>query len=87
DIHVGKTLDPALRGLFHKFVKYVYFPPPKFNSGVEAGERDVKLDDLEVGMTLSRSIHSGSGILLLHSGVVFDVKNIDSLRRYYELDP
>jgi response regulator RpfG family c-di-GMP phosphodiesterase len=87
DIHVGKSLDPALRGLFHTFVKYVYFPPPKFNSGIEAGERDVKLDDLEAGMTLARNIYSGSGILLLHSGVSCDAKNIASLRRYYELDP
>ncbi len=87
DIHVGKSLDPALRGIFHKYVKYVYFPPPRFSSGIEAGERDVKLDDLEAGMTLARSIHSGSGILLLHSGVILDAKNIASLRRYYELDP
>lgn len=87
DIHVGKSLDPNLRTLFHKFVKYVYFPPPKITSVIEAGERDVKLDDLETGMTLARSIHSGSGILLLHRGVVLDAKNIKSLQRYYELDP
>lgn len=87
DIHIGKALDPSLRGLFHTFTKYVYFPPPKFASGIEAGERDVKLDDLESGMTLSRSVYSGSGLLLLHSGVVLDAKHIASLRRYHELDP
>lgn len=87
DIHVGKSLDPALRTLFHKFTKYVYFPPPKFAGGLESGERDVKLDDLEPGMILARSIYSGSGILLLQVGITLDAKHIGALRRYFELDP
>ncbi|MGE0918705.1 response regulator [Trichlorobacter lovleyi] len=87
DIHVGKALDPALRTLFRKFTKYVYLPPPRFSGGLESGERDVKLDDLEPGMTLARSIYSGSGILLLHVGVTLGAKHIGALRRYFELDP
>lgn len=87
DIHVGKSLDPALRRVFHRFVKYVYFPAPKFGSAIEAGERDVKLDGLEPGMTLARSVYSGSGILLLPSGTMLDTKHIESLQRYHELDP
>jgi response regulator RpfG family c-di-GMP phosphodiesterase len=87
DIQLGKALDPAMRSLFHKFVKYVYFPPPRFGTAVEAGERDVRLDDIETGMILARSVYSGSGLLLLHSGEVLDAKNIASLRRYHELDP
>lgn len=87
DIHIGKSLDPFLRGVFHKLTKYVYFPPPAFSGATESGERDIKLSDLESGMTLSRSVYSGSGLLLLHSGVVVDATRIESLRRYNELDP
>lgn len=87
DIHVGKSLDPALRRVFHRFVKYVYFPAPKHGSSIEAGERDVKLDGLEPGMTLARSVYSGSGILLLPSGTALDTRHIESLQRYHQLDP
>lgn len=87
DIQLGKALDPAMRSLFHTFVKYVYFPPPRFATAVEAGERDVRLEDIEAGMILARSVYSGSGLLLLHSGEVLDAKHIASLRRYQELDP
>lgn len=87
DIQLGKSLDPGLRSLFHKYVKYVYFPAPKFTSVVEAGERDISLENVESGMILARSVYSGSGLLLLHSGEVLDAKHIESLRRYHELDP
>jgi response regulator RpfG family c-di-GMP phosphodiesterase len=87
DIHVEKALDPSLRRLFHRFAKYVYFPVSKHGSGMEAGERDVKLDSLEPGMALARSVYSGSGILLLPSGITLDSKHIESLQRYHELDP
>lgn len=87
DIHLGKALDPALRGLFHKFARYVYYPAPKQTSSVDAAERDIRLDDLESGMTLSRSVYSGSGLLLLHSGLKLDTRNLEALRRYRELDP
>lgn len=87
DIQLGKSLDPAMRSLFHKFVKYIYFPPPRFVSAVESGERDIRLEDIETGMVLARSVYSGSRLLLLHSGEVLDAKNIAALRRYHELDP
>lgn len=87
DIHLGTSLDPALRGLFHKFVRYLYYPAPKQTGSVDAGERDIRLDDLDSGMTLSRSVYSGSGLLLLQSGVKLDTRNIEALRRYRELDP
>lgn len=87
DIHIGGTLDPSLRTLFHKLTKYIYFQAPVFSGGVESGERDVKLDELETGMVLARSVFSGSGLLLLQSGVTLDAKRIAALQRYFELDP
>ena len=87
DIHVGKSLDPSLQSLFRKFTKYVYFPAPKLGSSIEAGEREVMLDSLESGMILARNVYSGSGLLLLQSGVTLDAKHIEALQRYHELDP
>lgn len=87
DIQLGTSLDPALRSQFHKFTRYAYFPGPKLTTTLESGERDIRIDDLESGMTLSRSVYSGSGLLLLQNGVRLDARNIEALRRYRTLDP
>ncbi len=87
DIHLGTSFDPHLRTPFHRCTKYVYLPAPQFISGIEAGEREIALEHLESGMTLARSVYSGSGMLLLHSGEMLDARLIESLGRYNELDP
>jgi hypothetical protein len=43
--------------------------------------------DLESGMMLSRDVRSGTGILLLSKGVILDAHRIDSVLRYFRLDP
>lgn len=87
DIHVGKSVDPHLRGLFHKFAQYVYSPEPVHNVTVDSGEREMRLDTLDSGMSLARSVYSGSGILLLQAGIRLDSRHIASLQRFHELDP
>jgi len=50
-------------------------------------EIDVKPDELNAGMIISKVLFSGSGVLLLNKGVVLDAGMIKSLKRYYMLDP
>lgn len=87
DLQVGKSLDPALQTLFHRFARYVYFSKPGLPDGASYfDEYQVRFDALEKGMVLSRTLYSGSGLMLLHGGVTLDSRKIESLRRYHELD-
>ena len=87
DIQLGKMLDPALRATFHAVTKYVYLPKPGLASTLDAAEREVRLQDLDTGMMLTRNVYSGSGMLLLQQGVTLDIRAIEALQRYRMLDP
>lgn len=50
-------------------------------------ETEMESRDLVSGTMLSRDVRSGTGILLLSKGVVLDVHRIDSVLRYFRLDP
>ncbi len=39
------------------------------------------------GMILSRDLKSGTGMLLITKGTILDEKRIESIKRYYRLDP
>ena len=43
--------------------------------------------DLKVGMILGRDVISSTGLLLLSKGTQLNLKNIDVLKRYYDIDP
>jgi len=38
-------------------------------------------------MIVTRDLYSGTGLLLIRKGVTLDRSMIDSIRRYYEIDP
>ncbi len=50
-------------------------------------EKELLVDDIEIGMTLSRNVESGTGLVLLIKDTVLDAKSVSSLKRYYALDP
>jgi response regulator RpfG family c-di-GMP phosphodiesterase len=85
-LHVGKWLDPTLQHAFRKIVRYCYFSDSR-HDGSATIELELKPEKLQSGMLLSRDLFSGSGMLLLHKGVALDSGRIDSVRRYYGIDP
>ena len=50
-------------------------------------EKELLVEDIDIGMTLSRNVESGTGLILLSKDTVLDGKSIVSLKRYYALDP
>ena len=56
-------------------------------TGTNMVEIELSLNDLKEGMLLSRGVKSGTGIILLSKGTTLKSKNIQALRRYYQLDP
>ncbi|GBD95315.1 MAG TPA: response regulator [Nitrospirae bacterium] len=50
-------------------------------------EMELNPKDLRSGMILSKDVISGTGILILRKGMKLHEKNIDALRRSYQLDP
>ncbi|HTG01765.1 MAG TPA: HD domain-containing phosphohydrolase [Nitrospirota bacterium] len=80
----GKTLDPeicrALSGPLRE----------KYSAAVAAAgsvEREILINDLLVGMVVTRDVVSGTGLLLLSKGTKLDSKNIQALKRYEQVDP
>jgi response regulator RpfG family c-di-GMP phosphodiesterase len=88
ELGLGTRHDPTLMRVFRKITKYSYF---SMSSGVQAIGRAIELelrpDEVKEDMTLSRSLVSGSGMLLLYRGTVLDAAMIKAIRSYYELDP
>lgn len=84
-LQLGMTLDPMLAGHFKRLARYHYFSkPPKFGDGDEA---EFHPNELVEGLQVTRDVYSGSGLLLLSKGAVLDRQKIDSIRRYYQIDP
>ena len=88
ELTVGTQLDPSLLRAFRKVAKYSYYTDSG-DGGKSAPVNVVELqpDQLKEGMKLSRSLVSGTGMLLLYRGIVLDTKKIHAIRSYYELDP
>ncbi|MDD2850740.1 MAG: response regulator [Desulfuromonadaceae bacterium] len=82
----GSSLDPALHTVFKKVVSHFYNSGPKHEE-YSTVELELKPEQLQPGMPLSRDLLSGSGLLLLHRGKVLDAGKIESVKRYYALDP
>jgi len=88
EILSGSRLDPYLTRLFRKASKYVFFSQTTGLKDISATiEVELKPKELHPGMVLSRSLISGTGILLLHDGTLLDDSLIHSIQSYFEMDP
>lgn len=85
-LNLGRFLDPALHRAFKKVVRYCYFSDSR-HEGSTTVELELNPEELQPGMILSRNVFSGSGMLLLHKELILDNSRIESVRRYYGLDP
>lgn len=86
ELELEIKLDPLLQRVFKKVAKYVYFTMPQLDPDATV-ELELKPEELKVGMVLTKDIFSGTGLLLLNRGITLDAVQIESIRRYYELDP
>jgi len=80
----GTLLDPQLVPKFQAITKVVYFEGKK--AGMVA---EVEITPLELvpGMTISRDVESGSGVLLMQRGNILDVAGIALIRSHYRKNP
>jgi putative nucleotidyltransferase with HDIG domain len=53
----------------------------------DAMESEFTVKDLASGMTLSRDVRTGTGLLLLKKNTILNTKNIETLARGFHLDP
>lgn len=80
----GKSLDPKLRIALNRGAKEVY---SNLNISVEVLEAKVAPNDLEVGMQLKNDLYTGTGVLLLKKGIIFDELKIKAVQRSFMIDP
>lgn len=80
----GTLLDPRL---YHPLAEVVQERMGSILSMTRTREEELHPDDLVPGLVLSRDVRSGTGLLLVGNGVVLNLRRIDSLKRYYKLDP
>jgi len=79
-----KKFDPGLYDLVSKCTKELYLKDLSKAAFVEV---ELHPKDLREGMIISRDVKSGTGLLLLSKGLRLDEKNIQALRRSYQIDP
>jgi len=80
----GNALDPDLRRALKKGAKKVY---SYLNISSKIRESRVSPKGLEVGMQLQHDLFSGTGVLLLKQGTVFDENAIAAVQRCFMIDP
>lgn len=80
----GKKFDPEVCQWIEKPIRDFYAHKAAKSGMVEL---ELSLSDISIGMQLARDLRSGTGLLLLTKGVVLDTKNIEALKRYYQVDP
>ncbi len=80
----GTLLDPALKQPLMAAAHRVFG-----QLSISSGGRELHLSpkQLEPGMKLLNDLHTGSGVLLLGKGTLFDEKNIEAIRRCSLIDP
>jgi len=86
ELGLSTKLDPTLKNVFRKVARYTYFSMPERDPNATI-ELELRPDELQLGMLLSRDLFSGTGLLLLSCGIVLDATKIESIQRYYNLDP
>ena len=80
----GGLLDPQLVTKFKAITKVVYFEGKK--AGM-AAEVEITPAELAPGMTISRDVESGSGVLLMQRGNILDAAGIALIRSHYKKNP
>lgn len=80
----GKALDPALRLALEEGAREVY---RHLDISAEVLEAKVSPKELEIDMQLRHDLYSGTGVLLLKQGTVFDEAAIEAVRRCFMIDP
>lgn len=83
---LGTRFDPKIYPVIEEQAKTVYeklIPASK----VHMVEFELNVNDVKEGMILSRDVKSGTGLILLSKGTVLNWRNIQAIRRYYQLDP
>jgi len=80
---VGKKFDPELVPVLAGPVRETY----SYIADTDMVERELPPKDLREGMLLARDFYSGTGLLLLGKGAELDAGRIQSIKRYYALDP
>lgn len=80
----GRSLDSGLRLALEEGAREVYS-----HLDVSAEVREAKLapNELKVGMQLRHDLHSGTGVLLLKQGTVFNENAIEAVKRCFMIDP
>jgi response regulator RpfG family c-di-GMP phosphodiesterase len=98
-VHRDTSIDVALQEVWS--LRSKYFDPDLYNpleKVVKDGkwhalpsdhsvEKEIPLDDLRIGMILSREVRGGTGVLVLPSGVKLDGPRIESIKGHFKLDP
>jgi len=81
---LGERFDLRLFNYLEKAVRETY-------AGIshEAAfvEMELQPNGLRPGMVLSKDVKSGTGLILLSKGITLNGKHIESIKRYYQLDP
>ena len=81
---LGCRLDPALIAVLQPHIRALYIPARPHRA--EAAEKELRPQQLFAGMTITRNLYSGSGLLLLAKGTVLDSDSIMMVARYYRVD-
>lgn len=81
---LGKLLDPELFPVMQRHVRAIYTAPRSRHA--EAGEKELRPRQLLEGMTVTRNLYSGAGMLVLTKGTVLDADRIMTVQRYYLSD-
>jgi len=82
---LGGKLDPALIDAITPHIRALYIPARSRRA--EAAEKELRPKQLFEGMTITRNVYSGSGLLLLTKGTVLDAAKIMTVVRHYGIDP
>ncbi len=81
---LGLRFDLRLLKYYEKAVREIYTGISHEVAWVEA---EMKPNELRPGMILAREVKSGTGLTLLSKGTTLNGKHIESIKRYYQLDP
>lgn len=80
----GEILDPGLRDVLEVSAREVF---SHLDISAEVLKVSVSPKELKPGMQLRRDLYSGTGVLLMKQGAIFDEVAIASVNRRYEIDP
>jgi putative nucleotidyltransferase with HDIG domain len=78
DSQLYPFIETQMRGVYEKIL---------LKNKAHMVEFELSVNDIKEGMILSRDVKSGTGLILLSKGTILNAKSIQSLKRYFQLDP